>query len=217
MAEIILAIFSTPAGFKVEGSMRRHKIVLISLLLIAWVVAVPGQTPNQTAAPTDVNAIVGVKVLFINGKGEILLVFDDRRQAWEVPGSTQQGQATTRDLINAVARDLGITYNDYRLGGLFTYHNPQRGTTIVRPYYTARVQAYVNGKGFRDNQKTNWFGFYEAKKIILYPASILIVEKILREPSKVWGGAFEEYGYTSPMIDRNAVKFRIIENFYRLK
>jgi hypothetical protein len=33
----------------------------------------------------------------------------------------------------------------------------------------------------------------------------------------MWGGAFEESGSTSPMTDRGAVKFRIIEDFYPLK
>jgi hypothetical protein len=197
--------------------MRKHRIALITLLLIADVVRSSGQTTTQIAAPTDVNAVVGVKALFRNGKGEILLVFDDRRQAWEVPGASHQGQSTTKDLMNALALDLGITYEGYRLGGLFTYHNPQRGITILRPYYMGRFQDYIDGKGFKDRQKTKWFSLSEAKKIILYPASILIVEKLVREPTRVWGGAFEEYGYTSPMTDRGAVKFRIIEDFYRLK
>ena len=197
--------------------MRKHRIAVITLLLIAYVVQTPGQTTTQTVAPTDVNAVVGVKALFRNEKGEIVLVFDDNRKAWEVPGTSHQGEATTKDLMNVLARDLGITYGDYQLGGLFTYHNPQRRTTIVRPYYMGRFRGYIDGKGFRDREKMKWFSFSEAKKIILYPASILIVGKLLREPTRVWGGAFEEYGYTSPMTDRGAVKFRIIEDFYRLK
>lgn len=116
-----------------------------------------------------------------------------------------------------MARDVGITYEDFRLGGVFTYHNPQTGTTIVRPYYTARFRSYLDGTGLKEGDKAKWFTLSKAKKVIPYPASVRIIEKLLREPAQVWGGAFEEYGYTSPMTDRSSVKFRIIEDFYRLK
>lgn len=197
--------------------MPRHHGAVIALLLIAPIASALGQAAPEPAKPAERNAVVGVKALFQNANGEILLVFDDRRQAWEVPGMSHEGKLTTSNLMDALARDLGITYRDYRLGGLFTYHNPQTGTTIVRPYFRARFRDYLDGTGFKDGAKSKWFNLIEAKKVIPYPASVLIVEKLLGQPERVWGGAFEEYGYTSPMTDRAAVKFRIIEDFYSLK
>ncbi len=193
--------------------MQKPSGALIALLLIAAVVPALAQTPAEPAKPV----VVGVKALFRNAKGEILLVFDERRQAWEVPGTSHEGNLTSRNLVDGVARDLGITCDDYQLGGLFTYHNPQTGATILRPYYTARFRDFLGGSAFKDAHKTKWFSLAEAKKVIPYPASVLIVEKLLSEPERVWGGAFEESGYTSPMTDRGAVKFRITENFYPLK
>lgn len=190
---------------------------LTVLLLIASAASAPGQTATQPAKPAERPAAVGVKALFQNAKGEILLVFDDRRQAWEVPGTSHEGTLTTNNLIDTLARDLGIRCEDCQLGGLFTYLNPQTGTTILRPYFKARFRDYIAGTGLKDGEKTKWFGLTEAKKVIPYPASVLIVDKLLGQPERVWGGAFEEYGYTSPMTDRAAIKFRIIEDFYPLK
>jgi metallo-beta-lactamase class B len=186
-------------------------------LLDTNTIQAPVQSFAEAAKAANVNATVGVKALFQNDRDEVLLTFDDHRQAWEVPGTTHQGRATLRDLMDTVAQEIGITYGEYRIGGLFTYHNPQSGTTIVRPYYRARFRRYINSKGFTDGTKTKWFSLREAKKVIPYPASVRIVEKLLRDPARVWGGAFEEYGYTSPMTDPGAVKFRIIEDFYQLK
>ncbi|HEV2841020.1 MAG TPA: hypothetical protein VGW39_06840 [Chthoniobacterales bacterium] len=196
--------------------MPRHHGALIALLLIAPVASAQGQTATEPTKPAERNAVVGVKALFQNESDEILLVFDDRRQAWEVPGTSHEGKLTTSNLMEAMARDLGITCGGYQLGGLFTYHNPQTGTTILRPYFRARFLDYIDGAGFKEGEKTKWFSLTEAKKVIPYPASVLIVEKLLDQPERVWGGAFEEYGYTSPMTDRAAVKFRIIEDFYPL-
>lgn len=202
----------------------RNAFALLAITLAS--LSTQAQTPSpavnggSSAGPVkaaNVNASVGVKALFQNDREEILLVFDDRRQAWEVPGTAHEGQATMRNLMDTMAQEIGITYGDYRLGGLFTYHNPQSGATIVRPYYTAKFRGYIDGKGFKDGEKTRWFGFSEAKKVIPYPASVRIVEKLLGEPTTIWGGAFEEHGYTSPMTERTVVKFRIIEDFYQLK
>jgi hypothetical protein len=186
-------------------------IALVLLPVTFLIAASPTPTPAPDGRKQISNAVVGLKVLIRNDKNEILLVYDDRRQAWEVPGSTHQGEATVRNVIDMVASEFGITYAGLRLGGLFTYHNPETGTTIVRPYYTAQV------RGSKDVEKSKWFSLAEAKKVIPYPASVQIIEKLSSEPEHVWGAAFEEYGYTSPMTDRSAVKFRVLEDFYVLK
>ena len=188
--------------------------------LIAPLASLLAASPTPAVEPErkkeNTNAVVGVKALFRNGKDEILLVFDDRRQAWEVPGTTHQGQLTVRNVVDAVARDLGISYTDLRLGGLFTYHNPESGTTIVRPYYTARFRGDPEEMSANNKVKSKWFSPAEATKVIPYPASVQIIDRLLRAPDHVWAAAFEEYGYTSPMTDRTVVKFRVLEDFYRL-
>lgn len=192
------------------------RLILQTLLFL--IVATLAATPTPSVAPEpkkeNPSATVGVKALFRNDKDEILLVFDERRQAWEVPGSSHQGEATARQVIDALALELGITFTELRLGGLFTYHNPETGTTIVRPYYMAQLRGLLEGK--RDTPKSKWFSLADAKKVIPYPASVQIIERLFREPAHVWAAAFEEYGYTSPMTERTAVKFRVLEDFYRL-
>lgn len=194
----------------------RSILQTLPFLIVATLAATP--TPSVAPDPKKENpsATVGVKALFRNDKDEILLVFDERRQAWEVPGSSHQGQATARQVIDALALDLGITFTQLRLGGLFTYHNPETDTTIVRPYYMAQFLSYLEGKSSKDTTKSKWFSLAEARKVIPYPASVQIIDRLLREPAHVWAAAFEEYGYTSPMTARPAVKFRVLEDFYQL-
>src|ERR1044072_3804762 len=200
---------------KLRG-VRRSRLKTMAKVLLGCV-SLAAAFANAEMPEKDVNATVGIKALFQNDRGEILLVFDDRRQAWEVPGVAHQGQSTLKNLMDTIARETGITYGDYRLGGLFTYHNPQSGTTIVRPYFTAKFRGYVAAKGFADGEKAKWFSLTGASKVIPYPASVRIVEKLLRNPERIWAAAFEEYGYASPMTDRASVKFRIIEDFYQLR
>ena len=61
-----------------------------------------------------------------------------------------------------------------------------------------------------------WVTGSDASRQIPYPASARIVERIVTQPKHVWGGTFEEYGYTSPS-DRSKIRFRVIEDFYRLE
>ena len=196
---------------------KLRAIPLIVATFATLAAASPTPTPEPAGEKRIPNAVVGVKVIFRNDKGEILLVFDDRRQAWEVPGGSHQGQATARNLIDTLASELGISYTDLRLGGLFTYHNAESGTTIVRPYYTAEFRGFLETGSSKEVVKSNWFNLAEAKKVIPYPASVQILERLSRQPEHVWAAAFEEYGYTSPMTDRTAVKFRVLEDFYELK
>lgn len=189
----------------------------IAATFATWAAASPTPTPAPAGEKPLPDAVVGVKIIFRNDKDEILLVYDDRRQAWEVPGGSHQGQATAKNLIDTLASELGISYTRLRLGGLFTYHNAEKGTTIVRPYYTAESRGVPDARSSKDVVKSKWFSLAEAKKVIPYPASVQIIERLSRQPEHVWAAAFEEYGYTSPMTDRTAVKFRVLEDFYELR
>jgi hypothetical protein len=195
--------------------MYSRSALVVALTVVVW------SPPDARQPQPDRTSVVNAKVLIRNRAGEMLLVFDERREAWEVPGISPEGQATVRNVIDSVAADLGVVVTDRRLGGLFTYHNPT-GRTILRPYYTARFERHAVGRALRDPVlrdpvKSRWFSFDEARKAILYPASVRIVEKLTREPRQVWGGAFEEHGYASPMTPQTRVFFRVVEDFYPLR
>ena len=145
------------------------------------------------------------------------MVFDTNRQAWEVPGTQYAGPISFQNLMDGIAKEYGISYKKFTLSGLFTYHYPNRYKTVVRPYFTVIFTGFINGNNFSKNVRLQWFEPDKIKQVVFYPASVMIVEKLVKEPKTVWAGAFEEYGYTNPLTDPSVVKFRIIEPFYRLK
>jgi hypothetical protein len=124
------------------------------------------------------------------------------------------GPISYKSYIDSTAKDMGVTHQGFRLGGLFTYIFPNAYSTYLRPYFVVKFSGYVNGKNLNDSSY-QWFSFADAIKEIPYPASSKIVEKILLEPKTVWGATFEEYGYTNP-VDPAKIKFKILEPFFKL-
>lgn len=167
----------------------------------------------QTKA--DSISIVFPKVLVVNDKKQVLLVFDKRRQAYEVPSmGTIDGPISYKSYIDSTAKDMGIAYKDLKMGGLFTYIFPKEYSTYIRPYFVITFTKYANNSGLADSSY-KWFPYKEAVKTIPYPASAMIVEKILYQPKVVWGATFEEYGYTNP-VDKSKIKFKLLEDFFKL-
>lgn len=180
--------------------------------LLIFFVGVASLANAQTAA--DSITVTFPKVIVKNKKGEILLIFDNNRKAYEVPGATLEGPVSFKAYIEAMAAELGIDYTGFTLGGIFTYRYPNRYRTVVRPYFVVDFSGYRQGKAL-DAQRYKWFSAQDAVNEIPYPASAKIVEKITKQPKTVWGATFEEYGYTNP-VDRTKITFHIVEDFYAL-
>lgn len=190
---------------------------LVSLLCFALLFTARASTASDQGPVAQKPAgAVGAKVVFFDDRQRILLVFDEARQAWEIPGTAPEGTVTVRELVDGMAGEFGLSFDRLELRGLFTYHNPQTSRTILRPYFAARFRTFIDGHGFRPGQRLQWFALDDALSAIPYPASRLILKKIMREPRDVWGAAFEEYGYASPMTPETRVTFRIVEDFYKL-
>jgi hypothetical protein len=168
---------------------------------------------SQTKA--DSISVVFPKILIVNGKQEVLLVFDSSRKAYEVPSiGFLQGPVSFKSYIDTAVKQAGISYSSFRLGGIFTYVYPDRYRTYIRPYFVVRFQGYTNSQGLLD-ASWKWFPVKEALKEIKYPASVKIVRQIMEKPKQVWSATFEEYGYTNP-VDVSKIKFRVIEDFTKM-
>lgn len=168
---------------------------------------------SQTKA--DSISLTFPKILLVNKKQEVLLIFDSNRKAYEVPSiGVIKGPVSFKAYLDAAAHELGVTYASYRLGGLFTYVFPDKYRTLIRPYFVVQITGYANGQGPAD-ASCRWFPLCEALKEIKYPASATITEKIMHNPKTVWSATFEEYGYTSP-VDVSKIKFRIVEDFSKI-
>ncbi len=183
-------------------------------MLIALFVSINYKTVlAQTKA--DSISIVFPKVLVTNKQKQVLLVYDNRRKAYEVPSmGTIDGPISYSSYLDTTAKDMGIEYSTFRMGGLFTYIFPKEYSTYIRPYFVVKFTKYVDNKGLAD-PAYKWFSFKDAIQEIPYPASSMIVEKILFQPKVVWGGTFEEYGYTNP-VDKSKIKFKVLEDFFKL-
>ncbi|RZK18842.1 MAG: hypothetical protein EOO56_15340 [Hymenobacter sp.] len=184
----------------------RNNLLLLLLLI-------PLVSFSQTKA--DSISLTFPKILLINKQQEVLLIFDSNRKAYEVPSmGLIEGPVSFRNYIDAATQQIDVTYVSYRLAGLFTYLFPDKYRTFIRPYFVVQATGYSNGLGVPD-AAYKWFPLQEALKEIKYPASALIVEKVLRNPKAVWSAAFEEYGYTN-RVEVSKIKFKIVENFTKI-
>ncbi len=166
----------------------------------------------MTTIKTDNITIIWTKYLIMNDSNQMLLEYDKNYKAWELPGAGFERPITFKNLMDSVAVDLGFKYDDYKLGGIFTYQKPGGNRILIKPYYVVHFTGYTNGNSFSDTSQTKWVSIDVAKKIIPYPTMVLILEQLIKYPTTVWGGAFEEYNYDPP----GATKWKVIEPFYKL-
>jgi hypothetical protein len=189
--------------------MNHYKKITLFLFTCLFTLKLFSQTAADSISPTF------PKVVFVNKNKEILLTYDDNRKAYEVISyGFIEGPIDFNKYIDTLAKDIGIIYTSYRLGGLFTYIFPNSYSTFIRPYFVVSVDGFVNKKGVSDTT-CKWFTLKDALYEIKYPASAKIVEKILTNPKQVWSATFEEYGYTNP-VDKSKIKFRIVTDFQKI-
>jgi hypothetical protein len=165
---------------------------------------------GQTKA--DSVSVIYPKYLIMNDLNQVLLVYDKNYDAWEFEGTYYRGSITLKNLLDSITLNLGVKYDNCKLGGIFSYHNPKKYKVFLKQYYIVHFTDYINGKSFKDPSQTKWVSIEEARKIIPYPTMVLILDQLTEQPNKVWGGAFEEYNY-KPLTD---IKWKVIEPFYEL-
>ena len=189
--------------------MNQHKKNTLFIFVCFFALKIFSQTAADSISPTF------PKVVFLNDKNEVLLTYDNNRKAYEVISyGFIEGPIDFNKYIDILAKDIGVTYSSYRLGGLFTYIFPTSYSTFIRPYFVVKINGYVNKTGVSDTT-CKWFSLKDALQEIKYPASAKIVEKILKNPQQVWSATFEEYGYTNP-VDTSKIKCRIITDFQKI-
>jgi hypothetical protein len=147
------------------------------------------------------------KLIITNPQKQILLVNWDG--AWELPGDKYSKALSTSKFIESIAFDHGITINSSKIRGLFTFHYTSRPNPTLMQYYTANFQA-GELKIPADCSNIGWFSKEEALKLIPYFEMKLVLQKILSEKKKIWGGAFTIEG-----TGKNRSS-SILENLYYL-
>ena len=181
----------------------------IMLFLVALFLS---QSPVHAQTRADSISTTWAKYIFHNDQNEVLLVYDTYYKAWELPGCGYEGPISLNNLMDSLAYHYGITYDSMKLGGIFTYTNPGRYRTSIKPYFAVHFSGYINGNSFRNPKRMKWVGIEEAMKTIPYPTMKLILGQLTKSPRAVWGGAFEEYGYMPP----DTLTWKVVEPFYLL-
>ena len=182
------------------------KNIITGLILTCTTCILFGQTR------ADSISVTWTKYIITNDKNQVLLRYDKNYKDWELTGCGYEGPITLKNLMDTLAGFLGIKYDTYKLGGMFSYFKPGRYRATIKPYYTVHFTGYTNGKNFADTLNTKWVDINEAEKIIPYPTMVMILKQLTKYPKTVWGGAFEEYNYDPP----SATKWKVIEPFYKL-
>jgi hypothetical protein len=162
--------------------------------------------PAYCQQPAIINRF---KLLITNSKKEILLV--KWKGNWEVPGAAY-GDSTEIKPINAflddLAKEFGLSPNEKKLAGIFTYYMNDRKYPMIFSYYSLKVnQDKLNITG--DIEDAKWASPKEALKTISYANSIAIIQKIQSSPKILWGGSFRLY-------PSQGWKYETIEDFYKL-
>lgn len=186
--------------------MQVFKLISANIILLLISANLKSQTSADSISPTF------PKVIFVNKSNEILLYFDEKRKAYEVPSNGFiEGPIDFEKYIDSLASDFGISYDSIKLGGIFTYIYPTSYSTFIRPYF----MVYTIGSNNLSDPRCKWFTLDQTLKEIKYPASRSIVRQLIEKPKNVWAATFEEYGYTNP-VDESKIKFKILSDFKTL-
>lgn len=146
-----------------------------------------------------------LKLMVFNSEDKIMLV--KWNGAWEIPGTRYNEPVTLSKYIDALATEHGISVQNKKLNGLFTFEYENRPVLTIMYYYTA---LYEKGKITvpESCEEIGWFTIEEALIKIPYKEMKLIVSKIRTSPNNLWGGAVKK-------LNDNTIEF--VEDFYELK
>jgi len=127
--------------------------------------------------------------------------------AWEIPGTRYNQPVTIAAFVDTLATEHGITVQNKKLNGIFTFKYESRPVLTIMQYYTATYKS-GNLKVPESCEDIGWFTVKEALAIIPYQEMKRIVAKITGNPKTLWGAAVKKWG-------DNEVEF--IEDFYELR
>jgi len=149
------------------------------------------------------------KLCVTNEKNEILLV--KYKGIWELAGKKYVDPRTISEFTSFMAEELGVTFKELRLRGLFTFYYNKATNPILFNYYSAK---YKSGKLTVPPGCTDiaWFSLEGALKIIPFETMRLILDKMFEQESYVWGASMRIYKKAGS-IDN---KVTLEEEFYPL-
>lgn len=150
------------------------------------------------------------RLLILNSKNELLVVKIENTDLWVTPGFYQTKQ-TIRQGLDSIASTYGIKIEMPELKGVFLLKSDINGelSTSTRNIYTAETKdrELKKPKGI---EVAKWLPINKAIEQITFPHINVVIEQIMSNPKKVWGG------YLSQFKDNGKWKTKILQDFYVL-
>ncbi|NER16601.1 NUDIX hydrolase [Spongiivirga citrea] len=177
--------------------------LFLSILLFSFFQYTSAQSVNEIQ--------IFNRLIFQNSNNEILVVKIKNTDFWVTPGLYQNSEQTMRQGLDSIAMTYGIKIKELKLNGIFTLNRElnNKKSTSIRNIFTA---TYPGGKLKTPEiiEKTKWVEIDEALTIISFPHINLMLDKVMKEDNKVWGGSLLQFR------DNGSWKSKITEEFYEL-
>ena len=171
----------------------------------------------STQSTAQQNNYSHFKLTITNASDEILLV--KYKGIWELPGKKYiDSKNSIREFTGLMAEEMGVTFNDLRLRGLFTIYKNDVTIPVIFNYYSG---SYKLGDlkvppGCTD---VAWFSLDEALDVIPIKHMKMILKKMFESKSCVWGASMHVSIYDDRNLDKwdvNNHEVTIKEVFYPL-
>lgn len=150
------------------------------------------------------------RLLILNSENELLVVKIENADMWVTPGFYQTKQ-TIRQGLDSIASTYGLKTEMPELKGVFLLKRDINGelSTSIRNIYTAKTKdrELKKPKGI---ENAKWLPVNKAVELITFPHINAMIEQIMNNPKKVWGG------YLSQFKDNGQWKTKILQDFYVL-
>lgn len=149
------------------------------------------------------------KLCITNEKNEILLV--KYKGIWELAGKKYVDPRTISEFTSFMAEELGVTFKELRLRGLFTFYYNKAKYPVFYNYYSAKYKSgdLTVPPGCTD---IAWFSLEESLNIIPFETMRLILDKMFEQKNYVWGASMRIHKEANSII--NSVTME--EDFYPL-
>ncbi len=150
------------------------------------------------------------RLLILNSENELLVVKIENVDMWVTPGFYQTKQEI-RQGLDSIASTYGLKIKTPELKGVFLLKRDINGesSTSTRNIYTAKTKdkELKKPKGIED---AKWLPVNKAVELITFPHINSMIEQIMNNPKKVWGG------YLSQFKENGKWKTKILQDFYVL-
>lgn len=180
--------------------MKKHLTIFIGLFLFQTI-----------SAQVDNNVSIFHRVLVLNSNNELMVVKIKDTDFWVTPGFYQTKEQSIKKEIIKTSESYGLKISDQKLKGVFLLkrENDGKKSTSLRNVFIVKMKSgkIKLPKGIED---IKWLPVNKAVELISFPHINLMIERIMKNNDKTWGGTLLQFK------ENGKWKVRVLEEFYSL-